>query len=89
MTYRLEIKLAGAETGNTTLSGHDEVMLELAAVTPDGHRLEQSVTLIADDANDEAFISVGLESEEEARQRGQITGLLDTMNWAEGKAGGG
>lgn len=81
MSYQLTVKLVQIEGGDTSLSGQDEAMLELSALSPDGHRLAQSVVLRMDD---EAFMSVGLETEEEARMRGELAGRLEALGWIGG-----
>lgn len=51
-------------------------MLEVYLMTPDGHRLGQSVVL---ELGGSTYFSLGLETEEEARQRGELKGLFSLL----------
>ena len=76
MSYHVEVKLVDVDPGSPGPDG-PRAMLELSCTTPDGHRLSQSVNLSLDEM---AFLSLGLESEEQARTRGEIDGLMNLLS---------
>ena len=70
MSYLIEIKAEDIDREE------DRVLLDVVITSPDGHRCGHSLNLRMGDAH---YFQLGLESEEEARQRGHIMGLLDAI----------